>query len=50
MPTGNQVKQPIDEERYNILKNEKKAKVVLEVVHDYLNYDAAMAKFRGWAD
>jgi hypothetical protein len=50
MPTGNQVKQPIDEERYNKLKNEKKAKVVLELVHDYLNYDAAMAKFRGWAD
>jgi hypothetical protein len=50
MPTGNQVKQPIDEERYNKLKNEKKAKVVLEVVHDYLNFDEAMAKFRGWAD
>jgi hypothetical protein len=50
LPTGNQIKQPISEERYNEMKNEKKAKVVLEEVHDYGNYDSAMAKFRGWAD
>lgn len=50
LPSGNQIKQPISEERYNALKNEKKAKVVLEEVHDYTNYDSAMAKFRGWAD
>jgi hypothetical protein len=50
LPTGNQIKQPISEERYHKMKNEKKAKVVLEEVHNYENYDSAMAKFRGWAD
>lgn len=50
LPTGNRIKQPIDEKRYNALKKQKKAQVLLEEVHDYVDYDAAYAKFRGWAN
>jgi hypothetical protein len=49
LPSGNRIKQPIDDKRYNVLKNEKKAEVILEEVHDYIDYDSAYAKFRGWA-
>lgn len=50
LPTGNRVKQPIDDARYEKLKSEKRASVVLEEVHDFADYDMAYAKFRGWAD
>lgn len=49
MPTGQQIKQPIDEKQYKKLKPLKKASVVLEEVHDFGNYDLAYTKFRGWA-
>lgn len=50
LPSGNQIKQPIDKERYNRLKTQKKAQVRLEEIHDYADYDLAYAKFRGWED
>ncbi|WP_027094557.1 hypothetical protein [Cohnella thermotolerans] len=49
LPSGQTVKQPIDEARYAKLKPLKKVSVLLEEVHDYSNYDLAYAKFRGWA-
>lgn len=49
LPSGNQIKQPIDPERYETLKPLKTVKVIIEEVHDYSNYDMAYAKFRGWA-
>ncbi|GGG70743.1 hypothetical protein [Paenibacillus radicis (ex Gao et al. 2016)] len=49
LPTGNQIKQPIDEKRYTSMKSMKQVNVLLEEVHDYENYDLAYAKFRGWA-
>ncbi|WP_058304072.1 hypothetical protein [Gorillibacterium timonense] len=50
LPSGNQVKQPIDDDRYKKLEKAKTAEVVLEQVHDFTDYDAAYAKFRGWAN
>lgn len=50
LPTGNRIKQPIDDARYTALEKEKKASVVLEEVHDFADYDLAFAKFRGWAE
>jgi hypothetical protein len=50
LPSGNRVKQPIDDARYRKLEKAKTAKVVLEEIHDFDDYDAAYAKFRGWAD
>ncbi|UKS24388.1 signal peptide protein [Paenibacillus sp. HWE-109] len=50
MPTGQKVKQPIPEERYQSFKDKKEVPVVLEEVHDFSNYDQSMAKFRGWAE
>ncbi|MED4955265.1 signal peptide protein [Paenibacillus macerans] len=50
LPTGNRIKQPIDDERYTALKQAKTASVVLEEVHDFADYDLAYAKFRGWAN
>ena len=50
LPSGNRVKQPISDERYNAMKSKKKAEVVLEEVHDFADYDFVYAKFRGWAD
>jgi hypothetical protein len=50
LPSGNRIKQPIDDKRYNALKNQKKSEVMLEEVHDYVDYDSAYAKFRGWAN
>lgn len=50
LPSGHSIKQPISEERYNILKDKKQVKVLLEEVHDFADYDLAMAKFRGWAE
>lgn len=50
LPTGNRVKQPVDDQRYNELKSVKKAAVVLEEVHDFSDYDLTYAKFRGWAN
>ncbi|MFD1177575.1 signal peptide protein [Paenibacillus puldeungensis] len=49
LPTGNRVKQPIDDARYKALEKQKTASVVLEEVHDFADYDQAFAKFRGWA-
>ncbi|AIQ77038.1 signal peptide protein [Paenibacillus odorifer] len=49
LPSGNRIKQPIDDERYAALEKEKTASVVLEEVHDFADYDSAYAKFRGWA-
>lgn len=49
LPTGNRVKQPIDDARYASLEKQKTASVVLEEVHDFADYDLAYAKFRGWA-
>jgi hypothetical protein len=48
LPSGNDIKQPVSEERYNSFKSKKKVKVTLEEVHNYENYDNTMAKFRGW--
>jgi hypothetical protein len=48
LPSGNDMKQPISEERYTKFKSKKKVKVTLEQVHNYENFDDTMAKFRGW--
>ncbi|PZD95078.1 signal peptide protein [Paenibacillus sambharensis] len=50
LPSGHEIKQPVNEERYASLKGQKTANAVLEEVHDYIDYDAAYAKFRGWAE
>ncbi|GGN94234.1 hypothetical protein [Saccharibacillus kuerlensis] len=50
LPSGNRMKQPINETRYGKLKEAKTASVVLEEVHDFEEYDLAYAKFRGWAN
>jgi hypothetical protein len=50
LPSGNDMKQPISEERYTNFKSKKKVKVTLETVHNYANYDDTMAKFRGWKE
>ncbi|TQR46002.1 hypothetical protein [Paenibacillus popilliae] len=50
LPSGHTVKQPIDDVRYQKFKNKKKVNVLLEEVHDFVDYDLAMAKFRGWAE
>lgn len=50
LPTGNRVKQPVDDQRYEQLKKEQKVDVVLEEVHDFADYDLTYAKFRGWAN
>ncbi|RUS46992.1 hypothetical protein [Cohnella sp. AR92] len=49
MPSGNAVKQPVSAEKYEALKKQTKAKVNVEQVHDFENYDTVYAKFRGWA-
>jgi hypothetical protein len=49
LPSGQQIKQPVDEQRYEQLKPLKKVNVILEEVHNYADYDMAYAKFRGWA-
>jgi hypothetical protein len=48
LPSGNDMKQPISEERYTKFKTMKQVRVTLEQVHNYENYDDTMAKFRGW--
>ena len=50
LPTGNQIKQPIDDARYTSLEKAATVQVVIEEVHDYVDYDLAYAKFRGWAN
>ncbi|MEF2966051.1 signal peptide protein [Paenibacillus sp. M1] len=50
LPTGNRIKQPIDDDRYTQLEKQKTASVVLEEVHDFADYDSVFAKFRGWAN
>lgn len=50
LPSGNRVKQPIDDMRYSALEKKKTASVILEEVHDFADYDSAYAKFRGWAN
>lgn len=49
LPSGHDIKQPIDAQRYKSFKSAKTVKVKLEEVHDYKNYEMAFAKFRGWA-
>ncbi|MET3547385.1 signal peptide protein [Paenibacillus cellulositrophicus] len=49
LPSGNRIKQPIDDARYKELEKKKKVSVKLEEVHDFADYDSAYAKFRGWA-
>jgi hypothetical protein len=49
LPTGNRMKQPIDEKRYEEFSKKKTVNVYLEEVHDFADYDLAYAKFRGWA-
>ena len=49
LPSGNRIKQPIDDKRYTSLEKQKTTSVVLEEVHDFADYDSAYAKFRGWA-
>jgi len=49
LPSGNRIKQPIDDKRYTELEKQKTVSVVLEEVHDFADYDSAYAKFRGWA-
>lgn len=49
LPSGNQLKQPIDDKRYEKLKSLKNVMINMEEVHDYLDFDLAYAKFRGWA-
>ena len=50
LPSGNRMKQPVDDTRYGKLKDAKEVAVVLEEVHDFADYDLAYAKFRGWAN
>lgn len=49
LPSGNQLKQPIDDDRYKALKSVTKVMIMVEEVHDYSDYDMVYAKFRGWA-
>ncbi|OWA35951.1 signal peptide protein [Saccharibacillus sp. O16] len=49
LPSGNRIKQPVDDARYGKLKDAKTTSAVLEEVHDFEDYDLAYAKFRGWA-
>lgn len=49
LPSGQRVKQPIDDDRYAQLKTAAEANILLEEVHDYRNYDLVYSKFRGWA-
>ncbi|MDG0791419.1 signal peptide protein [Cohnella ginsengisoli] len=49
LPSGQKVKQPIDEERYAQFKTAKQTDIFLEEVHDYAAYDLVYSKFRGWA-
>jgi len=50
LPSGNRIKQPINDKRYTELEKKKTASVVLEEVHDFADYDSAYAKFRGWGN
>ncbi|MHA6480653.1 signal peptide protein [Paenibacillus sp. strain BS8-2] len=50
LPTGNRMKQPIDDKRYEDFSKKKTVNVYLEEVHDFADYDLAYAKFRGWAN
>lgn len=50
LPSGNRIKQPIDDKRYTAMEKKKTVQVVLEEVHDFADYDLAYAKFRGWAN
>lgn len=49
LPSGQQIKQPIDAKRYASLKPAKQAEIIMEEIHDYSNFDLAYSKFRGWA-
>ncbi|WP_189028509.1 hypothetical protein [Paenibacillus albidus] len=50
LPSGNRIKQPIDDKRYTAMEKKKTVSVVLEEIHDFADYDSAYAKFRGWAN
>jgi hypothetical protein len=50
LPSGNRIKQPIDDSRYSAIEKKKTVSVLLEEVHDFADYDSAYAKFRGWAN
>jgi hypothetical protein len=49
LPSGNVVKQPISDEKYEALKSKSKVTVNIEQVHLYDDYDQVYSKFRGWA-
>ena len=50
LPTGNRIKQPIDDSMYKTMSGVKTVNVHLEEVHDFADYDLSYAKFRGWAN
>lgn len=50
LPTGNRIKQPIDDAMYETMSGRKTVNIHLEEVHDFADYDLAYAKFRGWAN
>ncbi|RIX49388.1 signal peptide protein [Paenibacillus nanensis] len=50
LPSGNRIKQPIDDAKYDELSKVKTVDVQLEEIHDFADYDLAYAKFRGWAN
>lgn len=50
LPSGNRIKQPIDDAKYDELAKLKTVNVQLEEIHDFADYDLAYAKFRGWAN
>ncbi|MCR2803504.1 hypothetical protein [Paenibacillus soyae] len=50
LPTGNRIKQPIDDAMYETMSGQSTVSVHLEEVHDFADYDQAYAKFRGWAN
>lgn len=50
LPSGNRIKQPIDDAKYDELSKVKTVNVQLEEIHDFADYDLAYAKFRGWAN
>nr|WP_168119941.1 hypothetical protein [Paenibacillus sp. HB172176] len=50
LPSGNRIKQPIDDARYDLFEKKITVEAVIEEVHDFADYDLAYAKFRGWAN
>ncbi|MEK3883019.1 signal peptide protein [Paenibacillus sp. PL2-23] len=50
LPTGNRIKQPIDEAMYNTMSEKQTVNIRMEEVHDFADYDSVYSKFRGWAN